>query len=36
MNAETFVAFDIDGTLIHSGGAGVEALKRALTERFGH
>src|SRR5438046_9992533 len=27
--------FDIDCTLIHSGGAGVEALKRALTERFG-
>src|SRR5438477_13065195 len=27
--------FDIDGTLIHSGGAGVEALKLALTERFG-
>src|SRR5437667_10372804 len=27
--------FDIDGTLIHSGGAGVEALKRARTERFG-
>src|SRR5881275_3580935 len=27
--------FDIDGTLIHSGGAGVEALKRGLTERFG-
>src|SRR5467141_4276497 len=27
--------FDIDGTLIHSGGAGVEALKRALTEPFG-
>src|SRR5437763_13102120 len=26
--------FDIDGTLIHSGGAGVEALKLALTERF--
>ena len=26
--------FDIDGTLIHSGGAGMEALKRALTERF--
>src|SRR5947208_16295441 len=26
--------FDIDGTLIHSGGAGVEALKRALRERF--
>src|ERR1700731_4493205 len=27
--------FDIDGTLINSGGAGVEALKVALTERFG-
>jgi len=27
--------FDIDGTLIHSGGAGVEALKHALKERFG-
>ncbi len=27
--------FDIDGTLIHSGGAGVSALKLALTERFG-
>src|SRR5438128_11174230 len=27
--------FDIDGTLIHSGGAAVEALKLALTERFG-
>jgi phosphoglycolate phosphatase len=26
--------FDIDGTLIHSGGAGVSALKLALTERF--
>src|SRR5438552_1005065 len=26
--------FDIDGTLIHSGGAGVEALKVALKERF--
>ena len=26
--------FDIDGTLIHSGGAGVEALKRALKVRF--
>jgi phosphoglycolate phosphatase len=25
--------FDIDGTLIHSGGAGVHALKLALTER---
>ena len=27
--------FDIDGTLITSGGAGVEALKLALIERFG-
>src|SRR5438270_530495 len=26
--------FDIDGTLIHSGGAGIEALKRAFKERF--
>jgi phosphoglycolate phosphatase len=26
--------FDIDGTLIHSGGAGVRALKSAFTERF--
>jgi phosphoglycolate phosphatase-like HAD superfamily hydrolase len=26
--------FDIDGTLIHSGGAGVEALIRAFKERF--
>jgi phosphoglycolate phosphatase len=27
--------FDIDGTLIHSGGAGMHALKSAFTERFG-
>jgi phosphoglycolate phosphatase len=27
--------FDIDGTLIHSAGAGVQALKLALAERFG-
>jgi phosphoglycolate phosphatase-like HAD superfamily hydrolase len=27
--------FDIDGTLIHSGGAGIYALKLALGERFG-
>jgi phosphoglycolate phosphatase len=27
--------FDIDGTLIHSGGAGVHALKLTLAERFG-
>ncbi len=26
--------FDIDGTLIHSGGAGVHALKLTLAERF--
>src|SRR5689334_3893372 len=33
-NQKRLLLFDIDGTLIHSGGAGVEALKRALTERF--
>src|SRR5207245_10546502 len=27
--------FDIDGTLIHSGGAGVHALKLTLAEHFG-
>jgi phosphoglycolate phosphatase len=27
--------FDIDGTLIHSGGAGIYALKKALAERHG-
>ncbi len=27
--------FDIDGTLIHSGGAGVHALKSVFRERFG-
>jgi phosphoglycolate phosphatase len=27
--------FDIDGTLIHSGGAGVHALRSAFRERFG-
>src|SRR5438270_14022215 len=27
--------FDIDGTLIHAAGAGLESLKRALMERFG-
>ena len=26
--------FDIDGTLIHSGGAGIQALIRAFKERF--
>src|SRR5436305_14121339 len=29
------VLFDMDGTLVHSGGAGVHALKSALGERFG-
>jgi len=29
------VLFDIDGTLIHSGGAGVTAFGRAFTELFG-
>src|SRR5207237_3458316 len=33
--ARRLLLFDIDGTLIHSGGAGVEALKRAFKERFG-
>jgi len=32
---QRLLLFDIDGTLIHSGGAGMEALKRALKERFG-
>ncbi len=32
---ERLLLFDIDGTLIHSGGAGVEALKAAFRERFG-
>lgn len=34
-NHKRLLLFDIDGTLINSGGAGMEALKRALTERFG-
>jgi phosphoglycolate phosphatase len=33
--AKRLLLFDIDGTLIHSGGAGVEALIRAFKERFG-
>ena len=32
---QRLLLFDIDGTLIHSGGAGVHALKLALSERFG-
>lgn len=33
--ATRLLLFDIDGTLIHSGGAGIQALKVALKERFG-
>src|SRR6266852_1577354 len=33
--AKRLLLFDIDGTLIHSGGAGVRALKLTLAERFG-
>ena len=29
------ILFDIDGTLIHSGGAGLAALQLAFTEAFG-
>ncbi len=32
---QRLLLFDIDGTLIHSGGAGVQALKCAFQERFG-
>jgi phosphoglycolate phosphatase-like HAD superfamily hydrolase len=32
--ATRLLLFDIDGTLIHSGGAGIQALKVALKERF--
>ena len=32
---QRLLLFDIDGTLIHSGGAGVYALKNALAERHG-
>ncbi len=34
-NQRRLLLFDIDGTLIHSGGAGVHALKSAFKERFG-
>ena len=34
MQKKRLLLFDIDGTLINSGGAGIEALKRALKERF--
>lgn len=33
--SQRLLLFDIDGTLIHSGGAGVQALKSAFKERFG-
>jgi phosphoglycolate phosphatase len=33
--ASRLLLFDVDGTLIHSGGAGVHALKAAFKERFG-
>jgi len=35
VRAKRLLLFDIDGTLIHSGGAGVHALKSAFKERFG-
>jgi phosphoglycolate phosphatase len=35
MRPKRLLLFDIDGTLIHSGGAGIRALKVALKERFG-
>src|SRR5205809_5451501 len=34
-SSKRLLLFDIDGTLIHSGGAGVHALKSAFKERFG-
>jgi phosphoglycolate phosphatase len=34
-NSKRLLLFDIDGTLIYSGGAGVQALKAAFKERFG-
>ncbi len=33
--SKRLLLFDIDGTLIHSGGAGLHALKSAFKERFG-
>src|SRR5438067_964465 len=35
MNKSKLVLFDIDGTLLHSGGAGEKALRLALRDRFG-
>src|SRR5207248_3265816 len=34
-NSKRLLLFDIDGTMIHSGGAGVHALKSVFKERFG-
>ena len=34
-NVKKLILWDIDGTLIVSHGAGVRAMERALTERFG-
>ena len=34
MENKRLLLFDIDGTLIHSGGAGIFALQRVLAERF--
>ena len=35
MTKKRLLLFDIDGTLINSGGAGIQALKDVLRERFG-
>src|SRR5207244_11948730 len=36
MQKRNLVLFDIDGTLLTSGGAGEKALRLALKSRFGH
>src|SRR5207253_11455268 len=35
MEAKRLLLFDIDGTLVNTGGAGVEALKLIMHNRFG-
>ena len=35
MEAKRLLLFDIDGTLVNTGGAGVESLKRTVHNRFG-